>query len=42
MDKLAIALRTAYAEEMSLNKDHGSYNDLTDGLRLSYKMYKMN
>jgi hypothetical protein len=41
MDKLAIALRTAYAEELSLNKDRSSYNDLTDALRLSCKMYKM-
>ena len=41
MDKLAIALRTAYAEELSLNKERSSYNDLTDALRLSCKMYKM-
>ena len=41
MDKLAIALRTVYAEELSLNKERSSYNDLTDALRLSCKMYKM-
>lgn len=41
MDKLAIALRTAYAEELSLNKERSSYNDLTDGLRLACKVYKM-
>jgi hypothetical protein len=41
MDRLAIALRTAYAEELSLNKERSSYNDLTDALRLSCKMYKM-
>lgn len=41
MDKLAIALRTAYAEELSLNKERSSYNDLTDALRLACKMYKM-
>jgi len=40
-DKMEIALRTAYADEYSLNKDRSSYNDLTDALRLACKMYKM-
>lgn len=40
-DKLEIALRTAYADEYSLNKDKSSYNDLTDSLRLACKQYKM-
>jgi hypothetical protein len=40
-DKLEIALRTAYADEYSLNKDRSSYNDLTDSLRLACKQYKM-
>ena len=34
-DKLEIALRTAYADEYSLNKERSSYNDLTDSLRLA-------
>ena len=40
-DKLEIALRTAYADEYSLNKERSSYHDLTDGLRLACKQYKM-
>ena len=40
-DKMEIALRTAYADEYSLNKDRSSYNDLTDSLRLACKQYKM-
>ena len=40
-DKLQIALRTAYANEYSLDKERSSYNDLTDALRLACKMYKM-
>jgi len=40
-DKLQIALRTAYATEYSLDKERSSYNDTTDALRLSCKMYKM-
>ena len=39
MDNLAIALRTAYAKELSLNKDRSSYNDFC--LRLACKMYEM-
>jgi hypothetical protein len=41
MTKLEIALRTACANELSLDKDRSSYNDLTDALRLSCKMYHM-
>ena len=40
-DKMEIALRTAYADEYSLNKDKSSYNDLTDSLRLACKQYKI-
>jgi hypothetical protein len=40
-DKLAIALRTAYANELSLDKEKTSYSDSLDALRLSCKMYKM-
>jgi hypothetical protein len=40
-DKMEIALRTAYADEYSLNKEKSSYNDLTDSLRLACKQYKM-
>jgi hypothetical protein len=41
-DKLIISLRTAYANEYSLDKEQTSYNDSLDALRLSCKMYKMN
>jgi hypothetical protein len=41
MNKLEIALRTAYANELSLDKSRSEYNDLTDALRLACKMYKM-
>jgi hypothetical protein len=40
-DKMEIALRTAYADEYSLNKERSSYHDLTDSLRLACKQYKM-
>jgi hypothetical protein len=39
--KMEIALRTAYADEYSLNKERSSYNDLTDALRLACKQYKL-
>ena len=39
--KLQIALRPAYANEYSLDKERSSYNDTTDALRLACKMYKM-
>jgi len=38
-DKLITSLRTAYAEELNLKKDIGSYSDLLDGLRLALKAY---
>ena len=40
-DKLIISLRTAYANEYSLDKEQTSYNDSLDGLRLACKMYRM-
>jgi hypothetical protein len=41
MNKLEIAMRSAWANELSLDKDRTEYNDLTDALRLACKMYKM-
>lgn len=40
-DKLAIALRTVYANELSLDKEKKSCSDSLDALRLACKMYKM-
>jgi hypothetical protein len=40
-DKLIISLRTAYANELSLDKEQSSYSDSLDALRLACKMYKM-
>ena len=40
-DKLITSLRTAYANELSLDKDQTSYNDLLDALRLSLKGYSI-
>jgi hypothetical protein len=40
-DKLILSLRTAYANEYSLDKEQTSYDDLFDALRLSLKAYKM-
>ena len=40
-DKLIIGLRTAYAKELSLDKEQTSYSDSLDALRLACKMYKM-
>ena len=40
-DKLIISLRTAYANEYSLDKEQTSYSDSIDALRLACKMYKM-
>lgn len=40
-DKLIISLRTAIANEYSLDKEQTSYDDLLDALRLSLKGYKM-
>jgi hypothetical protein len=41
-DKLIISLRTAYANEYSLDKEQSSYSDSLDALRLACKMYRMN
>jgi hypothetical protein len=41
-DRLIISLRTAYANEYSLDKEQTSYSDSIDALRLACKMYKMN
>ena len=40
-DKLIISLRTAYANDLSLDKEQTSYDDLLDALRLSLKGYKI-
>jgi hypothetical protein len=40
-DKLITSLRTAYAEELNLKKDIGSYSDLLDALRLALKGYNI-
>jgi len=37
-DKLIISLRTAYANEYSLDKEQTSYDDSLDALRLACKM----
>jgi hypothetical protein len=38
-EKLITSLRTAWANEYSLDKEATSYNDLLDALRLSLKGY---
>ena len=38
-DKLLTSLRTAWAEELSLDKKQTSYDDLLDSLRLGLKGY---
>jgi len=40
-DKLITSLRTAYAKELTLDKEQTSYDDLLDGLRLSLKGYQL-
>jgi hypothetical protein len=40
-DKLIISLRTAWANEYSLDKEQTSFSDSIDALRLACKMYKM-
>ena len=37
--ELITSLRTAYANELSLDKDQTSYDDLLDSLRLTLKGY---
>ena len=39
-EKLLTSLRMAYAEELNLKKDIGTYSDLVDGLRLAVRPYK--
>jgi len=38
---LLTALRTAFAKELSLDKNVSAYNDLTDALRLSLRAYSI-
>ena len=40
-DKLIISLRTAWANELLLDKEQTSYSDSLDALRLSCKMFRM-
>jgi hypothetical protein len=40
-NKLIISLRTAWANELSLDKEQTSYSDSLDALRLSCKMFRM-
>ena len=40
-DKLIISLRTAYANEYSLDKEQTSYSDSLDACRLACKTFKM-
>jgi hypothetical protein len=40
-DKLITSLRTAWANELTLDKDQTSYDDLLDALRLSLKGYSI-
>jgi hypothetical protein len=40
-DKLITSLRTAYAKELTLDKEQTSYDDLLDALRLSLKGYNI-
>ncbi|MDW0232213.1 MAG: hypothetical protein QOA17_10455 [Nitrososphaeraceae archaeon] len=41
-ERLLTALRTAYAKELSLEKQVSVYDDLTDALRLSLRAYLIN
>lgn len=40
-EELITSLRTAYATELTLDKNQTSYNDLLDSLRLSLKAYQI-
>jgi len=40
-DKLLTSLRTAYAKELSLDKEQTSYDDLIDSLQLALKAYEI-
>ena len=37
-----MSLRTAYAKELTIDKEQTSYDDLLDALRLSLKGYQIN
>jgi hypothetical protein len=41
-DNLITSLRTAYAKELTLDKEQTSYDDSLDALRLSLKGYQFN
>jgi hypothetical protein len=41
-EELLTALRTAYARELSLDKNVSVYDDLTDALRLALRAYLIN
>jgi hypothetical protein len=38
-EQLITSLRTAYANELTLDKDQTSYDDLLDAVRLALKAY---
>lgn len=40
-DKLIISLRTAQANDLSLDKEATSYDDIFDSLRLALRCYRM-
>jgi hypothetical protein len=40
-DKLITSLRTAYATELTLDKNQTSYDDLLDATRLGLKAYQI-
>ena len=40
-DKLIVSLRTAYANEYSLDKEQTSYDNIIDATRLSSKMFML-
>ncbi|MGA8917027.1 MAG: hypothetical protein WB474_13655 [Nitrososphaeraceae archaeon] len=40
-DKLLISLRTAQANDLSLEKEATSYDDILDATRLSLRCYRM-
>jgi hypothetical protein len=41
-DNLITSLRTAYAKELTLDKEQTSYDDSLDALRLSLRGYQFN
>jgi hypothetical protein len=40
-EQLLTAFRTAYAKELSLDKNVSVYNDLTDAIRLALRAYSI-